>query len=127
MKLGDILNAANYSKQGIFDDDPWLEKKYPGYIVNKSMSQHLDTLMQANYMNRYWDLPNKMQFDYYRFATRKRKRFGKWMKASKVKDIELVKSYCGYSNEKAKDALKILSKEQLEEIRDIMQGIENPT
>ena len=68
-----------------------------------------------------------MQFDYYRFSTRKRKRFGKWMKAGSVKDLDLVKSYFGYSNQKAKDALKILTPEQLEEIRETMQGIENPT
>ncbi len=127
MKLGDILNAANYTKQGLFDDDPWLEKKYPSYIVNKSMSQHLDTLMQANHMNRHWGLPNKTQFDYYRFSTRKRKRFGKWMKASKVKDLDVVKSYFGFSNEKAKEALRILTKEQLDEIKETMRSIENPT
>ena len=100
------------------DEDPGWEKNYPPYVINKCMSQHMDTIMFANEMNQHQGLDKKLQYDFFINIVRPRKRFSPWGKKQKVKDLELVKQYYGYSTEKALQALRILSPEQLEIIRD---------
>jgi hypothetical protein len=78
----------------------------------------MDTIMYANEMNQYQGLDKKLQYDFFINIVRPRKRFSPWGKKQKVKDLELVKQYYGYSTEKALQALRILSPEQLEIIRD---------
>jgi hypothetical protein len=68
-------------------------------------------------MNRFHHLDNKLQFDFLLNTLRTRKRYSAWMKASKLKDLEYVKEYYGYSNEKAKSALNMLNDEQLNSIK----------
>ena len=121
-ELKDYLNAINFSKQKLMDTEDLLwEKEYPAYIVNRCMSMFWDTLPAANEMNGYHFLDKKVQFDFFINSIRKQKRFGgKWLSQSKLKDMEYVKEYYGYSNEKAKDALNILSKEQIEHIKEAL-------
>ena len=118
MKPFDFINSINFTKQDVMktDDITW-EKKYPAFIVNKCLSYHYDTLIAANEMNGYHFLPNNMQYQFLLNIVRKKKRFAKWMKAEKLKDIEYVKEYYGYSNEKAKTALSILTKNDIEHIK----------
>ena len=121
MKLGDFLNSINYSKEDIFLEDPeFAEKSYPAFVVNRCLSYFPDTIIHANEMNRLSGLENRLQYDYYRIAIRKRKRFSKWLKEEKHDDLELVKRYYNYSNQKAKDALRILSEKDLSEIKELM-------
>ena len=116
--LKDYLNTINQTKQYLMDEDPGWEKNYPAYVINKCMSQHMDTIMYANEMNQYQGLDKKLQYDFFINIVRPRKRFSPWGKKQKAKDLELVKQYYGYSTEKALQALRILSPEQLEIIRD---------
>ena len=116
--LKDYLNTINQTKQYLMDEDPGWEKNYPAYVINKCMSQHMDTIMYANEMNQYQGLDKELQYDFFINIVRPRKRFSPWGKKQKVKDLELVKQYYGYSTEKALQALRILSPEQLEIIRD---------
>ena len=116
-ELKDWLNSINLSKKNLIDEDPSLEKEYPAYIVNRCFSGHLDAIMFANEMNQYHFLPKKMQYDFYLNTLRKKKRFSPWLRKDKVTDLECIKKYYGYSNEKASQALKILTKEQLNFIR----------
>ena len=116
--LKDYLNTINQTKQYLMDEDPGWEKNYPAYVINKCMSQHMDTIMYANEMNQYQGLDKKLQYDFFINIVRPRKRFSPWGKKQKVTDLELVKQYYGYSTEKALQALRILSPEQLEIIRD---------
>ena len=116
--LKDYLNTINQTKQYLMDEDPGWEKNYPAYVINKCMSQHMDTIMYANEMNQYQGLDKKLQYDFFINIVRPRKRFSPWGKKQKVKDLEIVKQYYGYSTEKALQALRILSPEQLEIIRD---------
>ena len=118
-ELKDYLNAINLTKKNLLDtDDETWEKKYPPFVINKCMSMHYDTLMQANEMNGYHFLPKKLQFDFFINSVRKKKRFGgKWLSSSKLKNLDYIKEYYGQSNEKAKTALNILSKEQIETIK----------
>ena len=118
-ELKDYLNAINFTKEKLLDtDDETWTKKYPSFVINKCMSMHYDTVMQANEMNGYHFLPKKLQFNFFINSVRKKKRFGgKWLSPSKLKDLDYIKEYYGYSNEKAKTALNILSKEQIETIK----------
>ena len=117
--LKDYLNTINLSKKNLMeDDDPAWEKNYPPYIVNKCLAQHMDTIMFANEMNQYQNLDKKLQYDFFINIVRARKRFSPWGKKQKVKDLELVKQFYGYSTEKAMQALRILSPEQIEIIKD---------
>ena len=117
-ELKEYLNSINFNKDDVMktDDITW-EKKYPAYIVNKCLSYHYDTLFAANEMNGYHFLPNNMQYHFLLIIVRKKKRFAKWMKAEKLKDLDYVKEYYGYSNEKAKTALSILTKDDIEHIK----------
>ena len=117
MELKDWLNSINQNKNDLVEEDPLLEKEYPPFIINKCMSGHLDTVLYANEMNMSHFLDKKLQYDFYLNSVRKRKRFSPWLRKDKVKDLDVVKSYYGYSNEKAQQALRILSPEQLAFIR----------
>lgn len=108
----DYLNAINMSKEDIMVDDI-AEKAYNGFMVNRGLSYFNDTVMLANEMNRYHHLDNRLQFDFLINIVRKRKRFSKWAKAQSESDIEAVKEYYGYSNEKARQALTLLSPDQI--------------
>jgi hypothetical protein len=113
-ELKDYLNSINFTKDYLMDDsDPQWEKKYPAFVVNKCMSGHIDTIMFANEMNMNHGLPTKLQYDFLLNSVRKRKRFSPWLKKEKIQDLDAVKSYYGYSNDKAQQALKILTKEQI--------------
>ena len=117
MELKDWLNSINQNKTDLIEEDASLEKEYPPSIINKCMSGHLDTVLYANEMNIAHSLPKKLQYDFYLNSVRKRKRFSPWLRKDKVKDLDVVKSYYGYSNEKAQQALRILSPEQIAFIR----------
>ena len=116
--LKDYLNSINYTKKSVMEsDDPAWEKNYPPYIVNKCMSHHMDTVMYANEMNMHSHLDKKLQYDFFINTVRSRKRFSPWDKKQKMNDLEVVKQYYGYSNEKARQALNILTPDQLNFIK----------
>ena len=115
----DYLPAINHTKKNLMNsDDPMWEKKYPAFMVNKVLSGFSDTVMLCNEMNRNHFLDRDMQFQFLLNSIRQRKRFTPFLRASKIKDIECVKEYYGYSNEKAKSALDILTNEQLKLIKE---------
>ena len=116
-ELKDWLNSINQTKKNLIDEDPSLEKEYNPYIVNRIYSGHLDSVMFANEMNRYSFLPKKIQYDFYLNSLRSKKRFSPWIRKDKIKDLDYVKRYYGYSNEKAQQSLKILTNEQLNFIK----------
>tara|TARA_B100000927_G_scaffold281687_1_gene267489 strand:- start:201 stop:605 length:405 start_codon:yes stop_codon:yes gene_type:complete len=117
--LKDYLNSINLSKENLMNsEDPLWEKNYPAFVINKCMSHHMDTVLYANEMNMCSHLPNRLQYDFFINIVRPRKRFSPWGKKDKVNDLEVVKEYYGYSNEKAKQALRILSPTHLDYIKD---------
>jgi len=117
IELKDWLNSINQNKKNIMDEDPSSIKEYAPYIINRCLSGHIDCLMYANEMNKFSSLDKKLQYDFFINTIRKKKRFSPWLKQEKIKDLEIVKSYYGYSNEKAKQALRILTKKQLDFIK----------
>lgn len=112
----EFLNAINYSKKDTMIDD-LAEKAYNGYMVNRGLSYFNDTVLLANEMNRYHHLDSKLQFDFLINTIRKRKRFSKWLKPEESEAVEAVKEYYGYNDEKARQALTLLSNEQINELR----------
>jgi len=114
MELKDWLNSINLSKLNLIDEEPLSEKEYPPYIINKCMSGHMDTVLFANEMNVKHFLDKKLQYDFFINSIKSRKRYSPWLKKDKFNDLEVVKEYYGYSNEKARAALRILSDEQIQ-------------
>ena len=112
-ELKDWLNSINFTKDDLSEDI----KSYPPYIVNRCLSGHMDCVLFANEMNLHHDLEKDMQYQFYLNSLRKRKRFSPWLKKDKIQDLDIVKQYYGYSNEKASQALRILSTEQLDYIK----------
>lgn len=112
----EYLNSINDNKQDIMYDDI-AEKAYNPFMINRSLSYFQDTIFFANEMNRYHHLDKKLQFHFLINIVRKRKRFSKWNKPELDSDIDVVKEYYGYSNEKARQALTLLSPSQIEELR----------
>ena len=112
----EYLNSINYSKKDIMVDD-LTEKSYNSFMVNRSLSYFWDTIQFANTMNRWHHTDNKLQYHFLINIIRKRKRFSKWFKPETESDIEVVKKYYGYSNEKARQALPLLSPDQIKIIR----------
>jgi hypothetical protein len=116
-ELKDWLNSINFTKENLLDDDPTLVKEYAPYIINRCLSGYIDCILFANEMNMNSQLDKDMQYSFYLNSLRKKKRYSPWLRQDKIKDLDYVKQYYGYSNEKAQQALKILTKEQLNFIK----------
>ena len=117
MELKDWLNSVNFTKENLIEEDPSVIKDYPPYIVNRCLSGHLDTVMFANEMNKFPNLDKDLQYHFFLNTLRKKKRFSPWLRKDKVTDLEIIKQYHGYSNEKALSALKILTPDQINFIK----------
>ena len=120
-ELKEWLNSINTGKNNLIDEDTDLEKKYPSYIVNRCLSGHIDAVMFANEMNKHPNLSKKLQYDFFLNSLRKRKRYSPWLRKEQIENLDLVKRYYGYSNEKAKQVLNILTREQFSFIRDRLE------
>ena len=108
----EYLTAINDSKKDIMIDDI-AEKGYNSFMINRGLSYFNDTVLMANEMNIHHQIDSRLQFDFLINIVRKKRRFSKWAKPQVESDIEVVKQYYGYSNEKARQALTLLSPEQI--------------
>ena len=117
MELKDWLNSINFTKQNLIEEDSSVIKDYPPYIINRCLSGHLDAIMFANEMNKFPNLDKDLQYHFFLNTLRKKKRFSPWLRKEKVTDLEIIKQYYGYSNEKALNALKILTPDQINFIK----------
>lgn len=110
----DLIPSILQTKKNVLDN----EKKYPAFVVNRALSFHYDCVFQANQMNQYPSISNNMQYQYLLNSIRGYKRpFRKWEKRETIEDLDAVKEYYNYSNEKAKEALVLLNAIQIEEIK----------
>ena len=112
----DYLNSINLTKKDIMVDDI-SEKEYNPFIINRGLSFFADTILYANEMNVNHHIDNRLQFDFFINIINKKKRFTKWIKPQEISNLELIKEYYGYSNQKAKSVLSLLSDEQIEEMK----------
>ena len=118
-ELKDYLNSINFNKKNLMnsDDKEWV-KKYPAFIVNKILSGFSDTIMLVNEVNRNHFLDKDMQYQFLLNSIRSKKRYSPFLRSSKLKDLDVVKEYYGYNNEKAKVALDILTKDEVKLIKE---------
>ena len=116
-ELKDWLNSINFNKDDLTSEDPECIKEYPSYIVSRCLSGHLDTILYANEMNLHPNLDKDMQYQFFLNSLRKRKRFSPWLRKDKVDNLNIIKKYYGYSNEKALQALRLLTQQQLDYIK----------
>jgi len=115
MKLGDYLNAINYTKKNLFDtEDESVEKEYTPFIINRCLSYFMDTVLYVNEVNQRNHLSKNMQFDYLLNSIRKNKRYSKWLKRESEENLDIVKEFYGYSNRKAREILDILTSDDIE-------------
>jgi len=112
----DYVNSVTNTKKNIMVDDI-AEKEYAPFIVNKALGNFRDTVLYANEMNINHHLDHRLQFDFFINIVKKQKRWSKWIKSESVSDLELIKEYYGYSNEKAKSVLSLLSNEQINDLK----------
>jgi hypothetical protein len=120
MNLSEVLNAINYDKTPLLEDD-LQEKAYVPFVINRSLSYFPDTILYANQVNHYNQLDKKMQFDYLRLSLRPRKRFSKWIKSQEEDDLQLIKDHYNYSNERATEVHRVLTPNQIEYIRSLYE------
>ncbi len=115
----DYINAINFGKDVMSgtDNDELAEKGFNPFLTNRQFSYFNDTVHIANEMNRFAHLDNKLQFDFYINIVRPRKRFTKWSKTEHHEDLEAVAQYYGYSYEKARQIIKVLTSDEIEEIK----------
>lgn len=121
MKLGDYLKSINRTKtpmERLDEDFEQTEKGYIPFVVNRCLSFFPDTIMQVNEMNRYSHLPKKMQYDFLMGSIRKRNRYSEWLKKEEEEDVLIVSKYYGISLSKAREAINILTEDQISIIRD---------
>ena len=118
-ELKEYLTAINFTKKNLMDSDDLLwQKKYPAFIVNKILSGFQDCIMLINEMNRNHFVDKDMQFQFLLNSIRSKKRYSPFLRSSKLKDLDVVKEYYGYNNEKAKVALDILTKDEVKLIKE---------
>ena len=112
-----FITSISNSKIDILEN----EKDYNAFMVNRGLSYFPDTVIYANEMNKFHHLDSRLQFDFLINIVRKRNRFSKWNKNVESETLQIVKEYYGYSNEKARDILPLLSNEHLNIIRGRIQ------
>lgn len=115
----DIIPSILQTKQYILT--PENEKEYEPYITNRALSQHNDIILYVNEMNLYSHLDKKMQYDFFINTVLAKKRpYQKWYKTTESSDIAAIKEYFGFSSEKAKYVLRILSSDQINKIKEVI-------
>lgn len=116
----DFVSAITHTKKDLMtgtENDQLAESSYQPFVVNRALSYFADTVLFANEMNRYSFLDNKLQNSFLLNIVRPSKRYAKWVKKQDDNDIDAIKEYYGYSNEKALQVVSILSSEQLTKIK----------
>lgn len=112
-----FVKAINQSKEDLFALNPDIHRLYDSFVINRSFSYFHDTIMMANEMNKNHHLDPDLQNAFLLNTIRKRKRFSKWEKPLEMESVEVIKEYFGYSNEKARQVLPLLSVNQINELK----------
>jgi len=120
----DYVNAINDTKKNLMvgtDNDELAEKGYTPFMVNKSLSYFIDTILYANEINEYAHIDNKLQFEYYLNGIPKKKRFSKWAKKEKSDDLDIICEYYGCSYTRAAEIHKIINKTNIDFMKQKLQ------
>lgn len=123
----EFIKAVSEKKKDIIAEDPEIEKDYIPYIVNRGLGYFPDTVLHANQMNLYPDIPAISQYYFYMASIRKRERYSKWYKLEPNSDLQMLQNVYNVRAEIAKEYLKILTKENLQTLRELTETGENPS
>lgn len=117
VSLFDMLSSVMETKNYLYNDDT--EKEYVPFMINRGVSQHPDTILFANEMNKCPSLTKKMQYDFFFYSLSRKQRRGKWAKAedSDKADLDLISKHYSVSREKAVDYLKLIDQDDLAALR----------
>ncbi len=115
-----FLNSINSTKKNVLleDTNGKIEQAYNSYIINKSLSYFPDTIIQSNTVYMYFNLDNKLKYDFLLNSIRKRKRFTPWVKSTAEENIEVIKMYFNVGNEKANEILSLLNENHINKIKE---------
>lgn len=117
MNVFDLVDAMGNTKVDKFTEDPIAaESAYAPWLVNRQFSYFPDSVLFANEMNKYADLPKDAQFRFFHGLLPPRKRFSKWSKPEKDERIDAISEWYGINKVKASEVLKVLRKEDVDEI-----------
>lgn len=111
----DFIKDISSFKKDILNEDN--EKQYNSYLINRFLSMDVTTVLYAAEINIRPTMSKRMQYDYYLNAIEKRNRFFKYVKDVDDENLAVVKEYFGYGKRKAKDALLLLTPEDIEYIK----------
>jgi hypothetical protein len=114
----DYVNSILQNKKNLIVDE-LTEKDYSPFLVNRTLSYHKDCVLYANEMNRRHLTDKKLQYDFLLNTIRSQKRpFAKWVKSEKSDNLECIKQVFGLSDQKARDAMRLLSNEQIQQLKE---------
>ena len=114
----DYVNSILQNKKNLIVDE-LTEKDYSPFLVNRTLSYHKDCILYANEMNRRHLADKKLQYDFLLNTIRSQIRpFAKWVKAEKSEDLECIKQIFGLSDQKAREARRLLSDEQIQKLKE---------
>ena len=120
----DYVNAITFTKKQIVDtgnESDLTEKEYVAFIVNKSLSYFIDTVLYANEMNRNAHIDSKLQFDYLVNSIRPKRRFSKWSKKLVNPEVDLVREYYQCNYKKAAEIHSLLTPKDITLIKTKLQ------
>jgi hypothetical protein len=114
----DYLDSINLKKDDLMTPDN--ENKYNSYLINHFLSGSIDTLFFANETNQRPFLDRRLQYDYLKYSVRKKYRRSKWLKPDQIENLKIIQNYYGYNIARAKEALRVLTTEDIQQIKSIM-------
>lgn len=120
----DIIPSLNLKTEHLIDSGKMLENQYDAFNTNKAYSFDED-IMLANMMNMSYNLPNKLQYDFYYYGLDKKKRYDKWVKKQSINSVDIIKNYCGCSYKKALQYSEVLSSDQIQKIQETNNRMED--
>lgn len=109
----DFLKSINDTKINLMDKDAENTKYYNSFVINRSLSYFPDTIYFANEMNKFHQIDVDLQYNFFLNIIRKRKRFSKWDKVEDINNLNIIKSYFGYNDEKARQVISLLTEDQI--------------
>lgn len=113
----DFLKSINDTKENLIHQDDENTKYYNSFVINRSLSYFPDTIYFANEMNKFHQIDVDLQYNFYLNIIRKRKRFSKWEKTEDINNLNIIKSYFGYNDEKARQVIALLTEDQITTIK----------
>lgn len=117
----DFLNSITDNKRDLLEEDEENVSQYSAYVINRGLGYFPDTVLYANEMNMYPDIPVTSQYKYYLASLRKRQRRSKWFKLEQDDNVKIVQQVYNVRAGVAKDYLKILTEDNIADLKKLLE------